>query len=331
MALALGMAAGWGCAGSSEDQQPYLEEVVVREIEVEGLSIRMEGRGLDEEVVEWSLEKGEAEARRLSELLMADRPGSEIDVLNQVPMRIEIALAPDTMQALHNALEVAEVTGGAYDPTAVSPLRRLWHFDRDTPRVPRDFEIESTLRNVDWTDVEISESGTSASRYARRTVIDLGPVAVGAVLDGTAAEMARTGAIGGFVSSSGIFVAFGQIDPPWRLNTGADGRGPGITLFAGAAAVARPGPPRRTEDGRTLREPFDPRSGRPLEGAEGAVWAMARAGTGARAGGAAAAILVMGEEAPKWLDRTPEVVGAIWMADGRRFTSPGVRVRWDGH
>lgn len=324
LAVALVFAGCLACASSHGDKSKPISQV--RTIEVDGLEIRLEARGKSKSSLKWALDRSEAEARRLAALLLAAHPGSEIDVLNHVPTGVEVELSPDTLKALKLALEIAEATDGAYDPTARMPLRKLWGFDEDSPHVPREFEIASVLRNVDWTNIEIADSGKDVSRSSKRTRVDLGPVAVGSILDGAAATMGDSGAFGGFASSSEIWVAVGAIDQPWSVGTGAGGAGPHISVFAGATAVALPGPIRRTADGRVLREPFDPRTGKP---ADHAVWAMARAGTGARAGGFASALLVMGQKAPSWLSFAEGVEGAILQADGKRYTSPGVRVRWD--
>jgi thiamine biosynthesis lipoprotein ApbE len=282
-------------------------------------------RGLDGPAAKAALEAGFAEADRLATLLLAERTASEIDVLNRVPMKIEIELSPPTAAALAEALAMAECSDGAYDPTARAPLRKVWGLESGEPRIPRPFEIDMALRTVDWTDVVIGPAGHSASRRGRRTRIDLGPVALGAVLDGAVAALDTAGARAGLAAAGGIWVAFGAGTDPWPLALDTPSGRPRLRLADGAVATTARGPVHRTADGQTIQEPFDPRSGRPVEEA---LWSVARAPSAARAGGAAAVLMVLGRGAPEWLADQPDLEGAVVLVDLGRVESPATGLDW---
>ncbi|MGH0037841.1 MAG: FAD:protein FMN transferase [Myxococcota bacterium] len=300
--------------------------------DLSGLTVELAVRGGPPDASAKALAAGFAEAERLAAALLAERPASEIDVLNRVPMRVEIELSPDAAAVVATALELAESSGGAYDPTARAPLRKVWGLESGKPRVPRAFEIDSALRSVDWTDLELGEAGHSARRYSHSTHVDLGAVAVGAVLDGAVAALRRAGAPAGLARARGIRVAFGGEGAPWPIELPTPLGPARLELSDGAVATAEHGPGRPTSDGQSIREPFDPRSGRPAEGCE---WALARGPSGARAGGAAAALLVLGREASQWWAREPGIEGAVVLAGpdgspaGERLASPGAGLAWD--
>jgi thiamine biosynthesis lipoprotein len=290
-----------------------------------GLEVTLAVRGPDGAEAQAALDAGFAEAERLAAILLAERPGSEIDILNHVPMRVSIALSPETAAALAEALDLADRSESAYDPTAAAPLRRLWGLEEGAPRVPRDFEIQMALRAVDWTDIEMDESGTSASRYSRSTRVDLGPLAVGAVLDGALAALDAAGAQAALARARGVTAAFGAGTEPWALHLEPPSGHAVVHLADGAVATAGRGPVHATPDGETIREPFDPRSGRPAGEGE---WVVVRAPTAARAGGAALAGLVLGGDAPDWWASQPGLEGAVVLGGGRRLASPGAGVRF---
>lgn len=318
-AVAFALWAG-ACSGPDGGTTPRTADATR---DVGAMAVRLEARAPDRGTADRALEAGFAEAERLAALLLAERPASEIDVLNRVPMRLEIELSQDTAAAVALALDLASRSGGAYDPTARTPLRKVWGLESGSPRVPRPFELESALRAVDWTDLELGAGGHSARRYARFTRVDLGPVALGAVLDGAAAAMAREGASAGRAGTAGglgrIEVAFGAGTRPWTLELDTPAGRVRAALADGALATGVRGPVHRTPDGTSIREPFDPRSGRPVEDCE---WSAVRAPTGAEAGGAAAALLVLGRDGPDWLAGQPRLEGAVVLADRSRLVSP---------
>lgn len=320
-ALAAALTVALACAGARDDAAADATRAADRNLD--GFEVHLATRGLDAGAAGRALEAGLAEASRLAAMLLAEREASEIDVLNHVPMQVAIALSPETLAAVSTALEVAEETDGAYDPTARAPLEHVWGLDAAAPHRPRDFEITAALRRVDWTDVEVDPEAGTASLLSRHTRLDLGPVAVGAILDGAALAAVRAGAPGALASARGVWVASGGAVRPWsiRLPVGDAGGGDALLLLSeGAAALARAGPTVHTDDGGTLRLPLDPRSGQPAVGAD---WALARCARGARAGGVAAALLVLGTDAPAWIGSEPDTEGALQLRGGGRFASPG--------
>lgn len=193
--------------------------------------------------------------------------GSDLDRFNCAKPGSWHSVEPDFFRVIRTGLEIAELSGGAFDPTS-GPLVDLWGFGPVAARFapPSPAEMIEALARVGWWQIEID-------RPARRVfqpggaAFDLSGIAKGYAVDllaDTAAEMGVThvlAEIGGELSGRGV-----QPDgQPWWIE---------VELPPGAAlpptrialhefAVATSGDYRRYFDheGRRYAHSVDPRTG----------------------------------------------------------------------
>jgi len=114
------------------------------------------------------------------------RPDSGLNQLNQ-DARAGDALAADPVLAecVAAALDAAQATGGAFDPT-VGPLMVVWGLRPGPRRTPDDAEIEATLRDVGWEKVH--RQGRRIRFETRGMELDLGGIGKGCALDAAVRE-----------------------------------------------------------------------------------------------------------------------------------------------
>jgi thiamine biosynthesis lipoprotein len=298
----------------------------VSERTIAGDAMRIAIRG-DTDAADAAGELALVEAERLAGLLLAEISASEIDVLNRVPSHVFIQLSAETASALGRALAIAEESDGAYDPTT-PPLLDLWGVRTGAAKIPRQFEIDIALRKVDWLDLELGKDGTSARRLSRRTEIDLGPVARGAVIDGALAVLRNAGVSSASIRWSSVTTAFGGTpEAPWSFEvvTAASERLATLELTEGAAALIVPRRQLEGPNGERIHEWMDARTGRPAAAANAAA---ATARDAASAGGYALAVFAMGREAAEWVAEREGVEALLELNGGERWASPGANVRW---
>ena len=122
---------------------------------------------------------------------------------------------PEVAAALSAALEVARVSGGAFDPT-VLPLSLLWSFDTGG-RLPPEADIRRTLRFVDWRRVSVGVDGRV--RLPEGFGLDLGGIAQGAVVDLLGAYLEQQGRHDYLVEASGDILVSGlkRGREPWSV------------------------------------------------------------------------------------------------------------------
>jgi thiamine biosynthesis lipoprotein len=114
-----------------------------------------------------------AEIERLEMVFSLSEPKSEISRLNR--MGTLAAPSPDLVAVLDAAQAIADVSGGAFDPT-VQPLWTLYesHF-RDHPDAslgPDRRQLDLALRLVDYTAVETSRRRVSFSRPGMQATLN---------------------------------------------------------------------------------------------------------------------------------------------------------------
>ena len=262
------------------------------------------------------------EAEQVASRLFVERPGSEIDILLRVPSHVWIEVSEITRNALLEAEEIAYDTNGAFDPT-FPPLLTLWGVGgKRPPRAPRAFEIDMTLRRVDFTDIEVEvEEGSQIRRLSRRTELDLGGLARGTALDSALGLLRGIGVPAAHMATPDQHAVYASDGHPWTLALGEAV----VRLRTGGLAVARRGEIVATIDGTAIHDRFDPRSGRPASEAR---WVAVRAESASTAAGYADAVFAMGREGRAFVENRPVIEAGGELVGGERWATEGLRIEW---
>ena len=138
--------------------------------------------------------------RELNDIFNNYSDSSEISRVNQSAAEEPVVVSQDFFVVLKTALDFAQLTDGAFDPT-VGPLVKLWGFGKE-PRVPSQEEIDAAKKLVGWeniilegftdqnaggkqkseTDQEVAAAPTV--RFKKKGIrIDLGAIAKGYAAD----------------------------------------------------------------------------------------------------------------------------------------------------
>jgi thiamine biosynthesis lipoprotein len=317
-----------GCAAPPPPLPLYTESALI-----DGIAVRVTVRDTDEALARRALTAALDAARQMASRVLIQHEGSEIDVLVRVPSHVWIELSRSSGGTLLQALAVAEATDGAYDPTA-PPLLKLWGLrPGDEPRAPRPFEVETILRRVDWNDIEVERDATDqARRLSRRTEIDLGAQARGAMLDAALGSLRSSRVAAGRASTMGEHAVFGGTkSQPWSIQlliragggiAGTQARAGTIDLYEGGVAIASRGPTSTTPDGTRVHDRFDSRTGYP---ANDTLWLAIQSDGASYAAGWADAVFALGDEGAGFVKRDPRLQAVIQPDDGELLVSPGLR------
>jgi thiamine biosynthesis lipoprotein len=96
--------------------------------------------------------KGFDRIKEIEERMDFHTTGSEIAQINQRGYLEPVKVSRDTFLVIERSLEMAKVSGGAFDPT-VGPLVEAWGIGGDNPRRPDQTEIDALLKLVDSSKV----------------------------------------------------------------------------------------------------------------------------------------------------------------------------------
>ncbi|MBQ5950680.1 MAG: FAD:protein FMN transferase [Lachnospiraceae bacterium] len=108
--------------------------------------------------------------RRYEDLFSRTREGSDIWNIAHRGDRSSVSVDPETAGLITEALRLAELSDGAFDPT-VLPLAELWTEARETKTVPSPETVAALLPAVDWKGVYLTRydkvlpSGISQEQY----------------------------------------------------------------------------------------------------------------------------------------------------------------------
>ncbi len=278
---------------------------------------------------EW-VEAAFAEMERLEGILSRYRPESALSRLNSAG-RLE-GVPTELRDVVLGALEVAESSGGAFDPT-VAPLLALHQasFARGGSSgeggPPSPSEVAATLERVGYRHLRVEGDGISFARPGMTLTLD--GIAKGHIVDRSVRLLAELGAERVLVNAGGDLGAAGSPAPgdPWRVGIqDPDGHPGGRGVLGlgprGGAATSGDYIHAFTPD-RTHHHILDPRTG----------WSPAHtrsvtvlAPSCLEADALATAALVLGPgEGTAFLDARPGVEGLLLARDGTEHATRGFR------
>lgn len=244
---------------------------------------------------------------RVDGLMSTYKTDSELSVFNRCGSVEPQPLSAETVEVVAEALRVAHLSDGAFDPT-VLPLVDAWGFGPAGRRagVPGDQEIERALSQVGWGRLALDRAALTLAKSDPAIQLDLSAVAKGYAVDAAAERLLALGCqdfmveVGGEVRTAGANAR----GTPWRIGiekpelaAAGAGRRAGQVVELSALSLATSGDYRnwREFDGKRYSHTIDPRSGRPVEHALASVSVIAASCMTADA--LATAIEVLGPEA----------------------------------
>ena len=200
---------------------------------------------------------------------------SPLTAVNRAAGGDPVPVPDELFDLLERSVEIAEVTGGAFDPTWAA-LWGLWDFRAAEPRVPPEEEVAARAALVDYRRLAIErpeDGGRGTVRLPRPGMaLGLGGIAKGYALE-RSAQVLRGRGLGDFLLVAGgqVLAAGSKGDRPWRVGI-RDPRGGPEDLLATLAvrdlSLSTTGDYERyfVQDGVRYHHVLDPRTGWPTRG-----------------------------------------------------------------
>ena len=217
-----------------------------------------------------------------------------------------VRVSDELFAVLGRAVEVAEATDGAFDPT-VGPLVALWRTARRSGQLPSSRTLDSARSLVGWRHIALDSMGQRVRLMRARMRLDLGGIAKGFILQQAVAVLHARGIRSALVEAGGD-IALGD-GPPARHGWGiavAD-----TTLVLANTSVATSGPQMQFVEigGVRYSHIVDPRTGLGITSSR---QATVIAADGALADALATALTVLDANGrARALARFPRVQGGV--------------------
>ncbi len=241
------------------------------------------------------------------------RADSDISRLNRQPAGEPLAVADDVARLLRGAVHVAEVTGGAFDPTWKG-LEAVWERAESAGELPGEEDLRTALEGVGWSHLVLSDDG--ASRTNEATQIGVEGVAKGWIIDVLFNALVDRGYRHILVNIGGDLMTSGrEADGSRRvlqITDPFDGQSVAGYIEVENVAVATSGNylRHRQVGAHRVGHILDPRTGRP-PAFDGSVTVLAP--DAAMADALATALFVLGPEEGMSLAERLEQIGVIYV------------------
>ena len=261
-----------------------------------GLPVRLVLHASDRAAAESAARDAFARIADLDRMMSDYRPDSELRAIER--SREAVRVSPELMDVLRRALDIAQATGGAFDPT-LGPLVALWREARTTRRLPDSAALGTARQRTGWRQVELDAAASTVRLRVDGMRLDLGGIAKGYILQETLHILRSRGVTRALVESGGdIVVADAPPDRAgWRIDVpGADREFAARAAQLTNAALSTSGPAAQFVEigGVRYSHVIDPRTGL---GLTNSITAHVIASDGATADALSTALTVLGPEA----------------------------------
>jgi thiamine biosynthesis lipoprotein len=291
------------------------------------VSITAVGRTHDE--ANDAITAGFQEIKRLEQLLSTWIPSSELSKVNAAAGRSAVKVSLETMVVVRKALQVAEMTDGAFN-IAIGPAINAWNIS-DDPRLPTSEELAAVKPLVDlqYVHTDVWERTIHLQKPGMR--IDVGGIGKGYAADQAVLVMKKAGAAAGVVALSGDIKTFGRLPGGRRFPVGIlHPRQEGEILAEielEDEAISTAGDYERffDKDGIRYHHILDPQTLQPARGCQ-SVSVIAKEGVWAD--GLDTGIFVLGaERGMELVEQLEDIEAIIVDGEGRVLISSGLRNR----
>ncbi|MBQ1821643.1 MAG: FAD:protein FMN transferase [Clostridia bacterium] len=179
-----------------------------------------------------------------------------------------VEVNPETVELLRLAIEIGELSGGAFDVT-IAPASELWIFTADEPSLPDPDTLKNAVMRVDYRNIAIEGNTVTLNNNAQ---IDLGGIAKGYIADRVAAYLREAGVASACINMGGNIVTIGKKPDgsEWTIGVrdpnGTAEQSEEVLSLADAAVVTSGNYERFFElDGVRYHHLLDPKTGMPVQ------------------------------------------------------------------
>ncbi len=183
-----------------------------------GMPVRVVVHAATREQAERAARDTFARVAELDAILSDYRPDSELNRLSATS-GVWTPIGADLFAVLARALEIAEASGGAFDPT-IGPLTRLWRESRHTRTLPEDRALVEARGRVSWRYLKLDPAKRAAWLDRGGMRLDLGGIAKGYILQAAMAVLVTSGTPQALAEAGGDIVV-GDAPPGkegWRID-----------------------------------------------------------------------------------------------------------------
>ncbi|MDR3342499.1 MAG: FAD:protein FMN transferase [Treponema sp.] len=147
--------------------------------------------------------------REIEAAMSTNLTDTDIDTINKNAGIGPVPVHEAVIDVLERAIQYAELSGGAFDPT-VGPLVRLWGIGTDHATVPEEADILAALSRINWRDMVIDRNAGTVLLRKPGMALDLGAIAKGYAADEVVRIIKQAKIPGAIIDLGGNVFAYGE-------------------------------------------------------------------------------------------------------------------------
>ncbi len=180
-------------------------------------AVRFETMGTDAFIVVYAPDAARADSyvapaigaiENVDRLMSFYRQESDIGALNSSEAGTVVEVSGETYEVLKESIRMAEITGGAFDPT-YTPLRDVWRRAQDEDTLPSEKHLGGALEKVGAEDI-VMLGDNHVKFKTEGMLLDLGGIAKGYAVDLAIKELRRAGCSSALVDIGGDMAVLGR-------------------------------------------------------------------------------------------------------------------------
>ena len=157
--------------------------------------------------------------KEIENLVSINKDGTELDELNENAGIKPVKVSDISFDIIEKALHYSEISNGGYDLT-IGPLVKLWSIGLPEAKVPTQEEINDTIKNIDYSKVEINKSTKEVFLSEKGMLLDLGSIAKGYAADEIAKILREENVSSAIIDLGGNIYALGLKEGKRNWNIG---------------------------------------------------------------------------------------------------------------
>lgn len=159
-----------------------------------------------------------AKVDKMESSYSANIDSSDVSKFNANKSTDPIAMPVGIIDMVARASLYSKATNGKFDLT-IEPVVKLWGISTETPRVPKQAEIDAALPHVNYQNIIVDTQNSTLQKLDPEVHIDLGGIAKGYAADQIATFIKHKGINGAILNLGGNIYAVGSKseDTPWNV------------------------------------------------------------------------------------------------------------------
>ena len=279
----------------------------------------------DSATAEMNIDTVIAEITRIENLISDWKPASQVSQVNAQAGIAPVKVDPEVFALTERALELSEITSGAFD-ISFAAMDRIWKFDGSMTEMPRPDEIRKSVEKVGYKNIILNRENSTIFLRLKGMKIGFGALGEGYATDKCRDMMLKRGIKAGIVNGSGDMSAWGRQPDGSEWVIGINDPVHRGKLFAivplreGAVVTSGSYEKYVTFNGTRYSHIINPATGYPATGLTSVTVFGPNAG---EANGFSTSVMVLGKkEGLKLLSRFPAYSCLLITDDGEIVTSP---------